>query len=219
MFGMWPMATKNPSTSWSQTSAVLRLRRRTPRHQVLRDVVDLFHHGVGQEFQLGVLARAVDHDLRGAELLAPMHQRHLAAEAREEVGFLHGGVSAADHHDLPAAIKEAVAGGAGTHAVPDQFLFGRQVQPARRGARGDYQGCAPRSSRLPRSGGRDAWRDRRPARGAVQVARRRSSGACFFMFSTRSGPLMPLREPGEILPPAWSAKAARRRRGRGPRGA
>ena len=30
VLGMWPMARKKPSTSWSQISPVLRLRRRTP---------------------------------------------------------------------------------------------------------------------------------------------------------------------------------------------
>ena len=54
------------------------------------------------------------------------------AEARQEVGFFHGGIAAADHHDLLAAIEEAVAGGAGTDAVADQLLlrFGRPSQRA-----------------------------------------------------------------------------------------
>ena len=76
-----------------------------------------------QELDLGIGARAVQHDLRGAEFIAAMDQRHLCAEAREEVGFFHGGIAAADHHDLLAAVKEAVAGGAGTDAVADQLLL------------------------------------------------------------------------------------------------
>ena len=99
---------------------------------------------------LGLCARAVEHDLRGAELLAAVHQGDLAAEARQEVGLFHGGIAAADHHDLLAAIEEAVAGGAGADAVADQLLLRWQAQPARRSARGDDQRCASRSTRLPR---------------------------------------------------------------------
>ena len=66
-----------------------------------------------------------------------MHQRDLAAEAREEVGLFHGRIAAADHHDVLAAIEEAVAGGAGADAVADQLLLGFEAQPARRSAGGD----------------------------------------------------------------------------------
>ena len=70
-----------------------------------------------------------------------MHQGDFAAEAREEVGLFHGGIAAADHHDLLAAIEEAVAGGASADAVADQLLLAFEAQPARAGAAGDDQGA------------------------------------------------------------------------------
>ena len=66
-----------------------------------------------------------------------MHQRDLAAEAGQEVGLLHGGIAAADDHDLLLAIEEAIAGGAGADAMADQFLLGGQIEPARFGAGSD----------------------------------------------------------------------------------
>jgi hypothetical protein len=44
--------------------------------------------------------------------------------------LFHRRVAAADHGDLLARRKEAVAGGAGTDAVADQRLLRRQIQPA-----------------------------------------------------------------------------------------
>ena len=79
---------------------------------MLAGVVDVFDHGVVEELDLGIVARALQHDLGRAEVFAAVHQRHLFAEARQEIGLFHGGIAAAHHHDLLAAIKEAVAGGA-----------------------------------------------------------------------------------------------------------
>ena len=83
------------------------------------------------------MAGAIQHDFGGAELFAAVHQGDFAAEAREEIGLFHGGIAAADHDDLLAAIEEAVAGGATAHAFADQFLFVGEPQPARAGAAGD----------------------------------------------------------------------------------
>ena len=66
-----------------------------------------------------------------------MHQRDLFAEAREKIGLFHGGVAAAHHHDLLAAIKEAVTSGATRYAVADELLLVGEVEPARRRARGN----------------------------------------------------------------------------------
>ncbi len=68
-----------------------------------------------------------------------MNQRHLAAEAGQEVGFFHGRIAAAHHHDFLAAEEKAVAGGAGAHAVANQFLLVFQPEPARRSAGRDNQ--------------------------------------------------------------------------------
>src|SRR5258706_639521 len=68
------------------------------------NVVNVFDHGVCEEpdFRLG--AGTIQHDLRGAELLAPVHQDYLRAKAAQEVRFFHGGITAADDHDLAAAV-------------------------------------------------------------------------------------------------------------------
>src|SRR5262245_13634762 len=81
----------------------------------------------------------VEHDFRGAELIAPMYQRHLGAEAREKVRLLHGRIAAANHHNLLAAVEKSIAGGAGAHAVSDQLLLVGKSQPARGRARRDDQ--------------------------------------------------------------------------------
>jgi hypothetical protein len=103
----------------------------------LFDVVDVFDDGIGEEFDFGVIARAFEHDFGCAELLAAVDEGDFGTEAGEEVGFFHGGVAAADDHDLFVAIEEAVARGAGTDAVADQLLFVGQTEPARGGTGGD----------------------------------------------------------------------------------
>src|ERR1039457_5468433 len=70
-----------------------------------------------------------------------MHERYLAAKARQEVRFLHRGIAPAHNHDLLLAIEEAIAGGARTDAVADQLLLGRQIEPARFGARRHDKGA------------------------------------------------------------------------------
>ena len=89
---------------------------------------------------LGFALRAIEHDFRGAERIAAMHECDVTAEACEEVGLFHGGIAAAHHHDLFVAIKEAIAGGAGTDTVADQLLFGGQIEPAGLGAGSDDEG-------------------------------------------------------------------------------
>ena len=55
------------------------------------------------------MLRALEHDLRGAESIAAMNDRHLGGKASEEERFLHGRVAAADHDDFLSGKKEAVA--------------------------------------------------------------------------------------------------------------
>ena len=94
-----------------------------------------------EELNFLVLLGAIEHDLGSTELIAAMNQRHLGGEAGEEDRLFHGGVAAANHGNLLAGKKEAVAGRAGRNAVSDQCLFAGQSQPARRGSAGDDQGA------------------------------------------------------------------------------
>jgi hypothetical protein len=89
---------------------------------------------------LGV--QAVDQDRLGAELVAAVDQRDLGGDVRQVQRLLDGGVAAADHGHFLAAIEEAVAGGAGRHALAHERLFRRQAQVLRRGAGRDDQRVA-----------------------------------------------------------------------------
>src|SRR5207344_2077093 len=100
------------------------------RHHTLLDIEDVVDHGVREELDLGVRAGSIQHDLGCTEGVTAMDQGDLRSESREKIGFLHGGITAADYHDLLAPIEESIAGGAGTHAFADELLFVRQANPA-----------------------------------------------------------------------------------------
>src|SRR5206468_818985 len=87
---------------------------------------------IGHESDFGITARAVEHDLGCAKLIAAMDERDLAGEAGQEGRLFHGRVAAADHGNFFAAEEEAVAGGAGRYSASDQCLLIRQSQPTRR---------------------------------------------------------------------------------------
>ena len=89
------------------------------------------------DLDLRVGERPVLHDLRRAQLVAAVDQGHLGGELGEEDGLLDGGVAAADHGDLLAAEEEAVAGGAGGHAVAEQALLRCEAEHQALGAGGD----------------------------------------------------------------------------------
>ncbi len=88
---------------------------------------DLVERGVPDHLDLWILEQPVLQDVLGAELVAAVHQRDLGGEIGEEQRFLDGGVAAADHDHLLAAIEEAVAGGAGGDAEALELLLGRQA--------------------------------------------------------------------------------------------
>ena len=93
-----------------------------------------------QEVDLVAGNGAVDHDLRGAELVAPVHERDPDPEARQEQRFLERGVAAADDVDVLFLEERAVAGRAGGHAVALQPLFRVEPEPAGARAGGDDHG-------------------------------------------------------------------------------
>jgi len=79
----------------------------------LGGVIDVFDHSVSEEFDLFVLARAFQHDLGGAEVIAAMDDCDLRREAGEEEGFLHGRIAATDDGYRFVFKKETVASCAG----------------------------------------------------------------------------------------------------------
>ena len=105
------------------------------------DAEAFFDDDVGAEFDVGVGHGAVEHDARGAEVLAAVEEGDLGGEAGEEEGFFHGGVASADDGDFLSGEEEAVAGGAGADAVSDEGLLGGQAEPAGRGTAGDDEGA------------------------------------------------------------------------------
>jgi len=68
-----------------------------------------------------------------------MNERHLGRVVREIKRLLDGGVAAAHDHDLLAAEKEAIAGGARRHAAAAETLLARQAEPFGGSAGGDDQ--------------------------------------------------------------------------------
>jgi hypothetical protein len=103
---------------------------------------DFFDEGVGEELDLRMSHRAIEHDLGGAEALSAIDDGDLGGEAGEEHCFFHGAVAAADDGDLLTGGEEAVAGGAGADAVADEGLLRGQVEPASAGTAGDDEGAS-----------------------------------------------------------------------------
>ncbi len=92
---------------------------------------------IPDHLDLRVGEQPVLQDPLGAQLGAPVDQRHLRGEVGQEQRLLDGGVAAADHHHLLAPVEEAVAGGAGRDPEALVLLLGLQAQPLGLGPRGD----------------------------------------------------------------------------------
>ena len=88
---------------------------------------------------LRVRPRLVLHDLRRAQRVAPVHERHLGRELGQEHRLLHRRVAAADDGDFVAAEEVAVARRARGDAVAHQRSLGGQAQQPRRRAGRDDQ--------------------------------------------------------------------------------
>ena len=121
------------STSRSDSAPVDRVAQAQRLDRAVADhVADL---GVPLELDLGVGERAVLHDLRRPQLVAAVDDRDLGRELGEEDRLLDRGVAAADHRDRLLAEEEAVARGAGGHAVARAGAArwaGRACGPSRR---------------------------------------------------------------------------------------
>ena len=65
----------------------------------------------------------VDHDGLGFELVAAMHQMHLAGDVGQVQGLFHRRVAAADHTHGLFTVKEAVTGGAAGDAPAHEGLL------------------------------------------------------------------------------------------------
>src|SRR5690606_26926917 len=93
----------------------------------------LLEHAVPDHPDAVVREQAVLQDLFRPQLVAAVDEHDLGGEVGEEQRFLDGGVAAADHQHLPAAVEEAVAGGAGGDAVSAEPLLALKLQPFRLG--------------------------------------------------------------------------------------
>ena len=83
--------------------------------------------------QVDLLVRpgAVEHDRRGAEVLAPVDDRHLVGELRQEDRLLHRGVAATDHDHVLVPEERRVADGAIGDAAALQRALGVEPELAR----------------------------------------------------------------------------------------
>ena len=118
------MATKTPVAGITRSAPVRTSRSRTPvtpRRVALAQ--HLVERVVPDRLDLGVPEQPVLQDLLGAQLVAAVDQRDLGGEVGQEQRLLDRRVAAADHHDLLAAVEEAVAGGAGRDAEALELLL------------------------------------------------------------------------------------------------
>ena len=140
MFGSCPIATNRPCAGSSRVSPVSRVAQ---QHAASTGTVSPSTSSTTawrDELDLLVGPGAVDHDLRRAELVAPVHERDLRGELRQEDRLLHRRVAAADDHDLLLAEEGAVADRAVRDAAALQRALRLEPELARARAGGDDHG-------------------------------------------------------------------------------
>src|SRR3954447_11691361 len=93
------------------------------------------------ELDVVVLARALEHDLRGAELVAAVHDLDLGGELAQEDRLLHRRVAAADDDRRLVAEERGVAGGAVGHAAAAELVLAGDAELAVLGPHGQDHGA------------------------------------------------------------------------------
>ena len=103
---------------------------------------NVVHDGVPAHRDVRARHQPLDHDLLGAEGIAPVHDGDVLGEMGEVERLLDRRIAAADHEHRFAAEEEAVAGRAGRDAEAPEGVLARQVEPfgARPGRQNDGVG-------------------------------------------------------------------------------
>ncbi len=91
---------------------------------------------------LRIRARSIEHDFGGAKIVSAVNDRDALRKLRQEGGFFHRRVAAADDENLAIAEKISVAGSAGGNAKTQQRLFRCDAEHPRGGPRGNDQRLA-----------------------------------------------------------------------------
>ncbi len=126
--GSWPTATNVPDTGISRSSPVSRVDQRGVAERAVLAGDELAHAVGRQELDVRLRPRALEHDLRGAELVAAVHHRHLGGELGQEDRLLHRRVAAADDDRLGLAEERGIAGGAVADAAAGELLLAGDAQ-------------------------------------------------------------------------------------------
>src|SRR6266550_2919836 len=101
---------------------------------------NLRHHGVTDDLDLGIREGALLEELGGSEIVAPVHQVHLARVAREVVGFFDGGIATTHDGESLTLEERAVTYRAVGNALSSKFLFAGHAQLDRSAAGGEDHG-------------------------------------------------------------------------------
>src|SRR5215216_4794919 len=145
VFGSSPMNTNAPAGCSSSVSPVWRFLE-SDRAQLATAVVlgpELDNLAGEQDLHRGRHHHLVLEQLVGGQPVAPLHDRHLVDELREEQPFLETAVAAAEDEELARALVEgAVAGRAEVDAGADEVVLTRRsCHPVRRAGRDERGAC------------------------------------------------------------------------------
>jgi hypothetical protein len=123
VLGWWPMAMKQPLSAARWCAPSRALQAHAGHAAASPSTSSSVCTGAARSCRRDLVHQLVDQDRLGAELVAPVDQVHLAGDVRQVQRLLDRGVAAADHADRPAAVEEAVAGGAAADAAAHEGLL------------------------------------------------------------------------------------------------